>query len=148
MGARRVVYFHFTETKSSITGEHGNETMSLAINHYFIQHLPPNAFETAVQIVQADSGEHCGHQVVDFRTDPLAQLIATTMPPTANDVIPIPQFLEQQGHLLGYILKLGIHRDDHLVTSGAESGGERGRFAKISAKANVPDRPIDSPEIL
>src|SRR2546423_9475305 len=79
MRARRVIYFHFSEPKSSITRQHGNVPMSLAIDHYFIEDLPPNAFKTAVEIVKADSGEHRGHQVVNFRTQPLAQLIATTM---------------------------------------------------------------------
>src|SRR2546425_9392826 len=147
VGARRVIYFHFTEPKSSITRQHRNVAMSLAVHHYFIEYLPPNAFKTAVEIVKADSGEHRGHQVVDLRTQPLAQLIAATVTPTANDVIPVLKFLEQQGQLLGYILKIGIHRDDYLVTSGAEPSRECRRLAKISAKANVPDRLIDGSEI-
>src|SRR2546428_14044530 len=135
MGARRVIYFHFTEPKSSITRQHRNVAMSLAINHYFVEDLPPNAFETAVEIVQADSGEQRGHQVVNFRAYPPAQLMATTMAPTANDVISVLQFLEKQGQLLGYVLEIGIHRDDHFVTSGAKSSSECRRLAKISAKA-------------
>src|SRR2546425_5763667 len=95
MGARRVIYFHFPETKTSITRQHRNVAMSLAINHYFIEHLPPYAFKTAVEIVKADSGEHRGHQVVDLRTQPLAQLIAATVTPTANDVIPVLKFLQK-----------------------------------------------------
>src|SRR5437870_1754935 len=89
MGARRVIYFHFPETKSSITRQHRNVPMSLAVDHYFIEYLAPNALKTAVEIVKADSGQHRGHQVVDFRTQPLAQLIATTVTPTANDVVPV-----------------------------------------------------------
>src|SRR5205807_4584073 len=84
VGARRVIYFHFTEPKSSITCQHGNVAMSLAINHYFIEHLTRNAHKTAVEIVKADSGEHRGHQVVNFRTQPLATLMTTTKPPTEN----------------------------------------------------------------
>src|SRR2546427_980870 len=95
VGTRRVIYLDFTETKTSITCQHRNVPMSLAVHHYFIEYLPPNAFETAVEIVKANSGEHRGHQVVNFRTQPLAQLIATTVTPTANDVIPVFQFLEQ-----------------------------------------------------
>src|SRR5438128_1249850 len=147
MRARRVIYLDFTETKTSITCQHRNVPMSLAVHHYFIEYVPPNAFKTAVEIVKADSGEHRGHQIVDFRTQPLAQLIATTVTPTANDVISVFQFLEKQGQLLGYILKIGIHRDNHLVTSGAESGRERRGLAKISAKANVSDRAIAGSEI-
>ena len=45
--------------------------------------------ETAVEVVKADSGEHRGHQVINLRTYPFAQLIATMVAPTANDIVSV-----------------------------------------------------------
>ena len=50
--------------------------------------------------------------------------------------------VDEQRQLLGLLLQIRVYGDDDFKTRGAKAGGERRRFAKVAAKADVANRRI------
>src|SRR2546425_2062778 len=96
MCSRSVINLDLTQAKPPITCQHRNEAVALAIDHNLIQHFTPYAFESAVEIVQADPGKHSGHHIVNLRRYSFGQSVATTMAPAANEVVTLVQLIEKQ----------------------------------------------------
>ncbi len=68
--------------------------------------------------------------------------------PAADHVETFFYFIQKMRDLSGIVLKVAIHRDYNFSTSCFESGSERCRLAKISAKPDCPHPTIVGGELL
>ncbi len=56
--------------------------------------------------------------------------------PAGNHVITFINFGDEFRQLIGIVLQVAIHGDDHLAAGVVKTGGKRGRLAEIAAKVD------------
>ena len=128
---------HFRDSRSAPARECGNESMEIAVETDALDHWSPVRFERRPEVVKRHAGELC-HQPVGHLRGQTArpEIVDPLLSPSAHDVVAIVQFREQLGNLLGRMLQVAVHRDDHVARGGVEAGGERGSLAIIPGETD------------
>ena len=92
--------------------------------------------------MQVDAGGKADHAIKDTRGKGFRDRIKAGKLPTRHQVVPFLEFCQVVRNLFGVILQVTIHGKDDLAPAAAESGYQRGRFAKVAAETdhayNIP----------
>ena len=104
------------ETRAVKTGQRGDEAVELAVEIDVLEDLGAVGFKRGAEIAQVDSAG-LGHQPVGDARRNLAHdgVVHAMFAPAAGDVVALIDFLEQRGNVLGAVLKIAIHGDDHVA---------------------------------
>ena len=97
--------------------------------------------EAAVHIVKLDAGDFACRGIEELGRDILGELVIVPfLLPSGDEVKPIlfDHAIEFR-NLIGGILQVGIHGDDHIALCGLETAEESGGFAVVAAEANAAD---------
>ena len=88
-----------------------------------MDHLRAVRFESAVEVVQVlNPRDPSSGRVKELRGDRLGERIVALLLPSAHEVVPLmDDHIVHPADLLGSVLQVGIHREDHSATSTSEA---------------------------
>ncbi len=124
--------------------ESGNETVQFAVKGDLLQNLAPIGFESRAEVMDIHAAEF-GHQPICTARGKAAQpeIVDAAFAPSADDVIALGNFFQEQRYVGGIVLQVAIHGDDVVAAGMIEAGGESGGLPKVAAQADDRDAAID-----
>ena len=128
--------------KSGNLGQIGNIAVHVAIDLDVLDHIAAIGLQAAVEVVQVvDTAHTPGCGVEQLGGQRLGQWVIAFLFPATHQVIALlSDHAIQFGNLVGAVLQVGIHGDDHIALGAHESRVQCRRFAIVAAKAH----PLDS----
>src|SRR5262249_44028599 len=122
------------------TRQRGDETVQFAVQVNVFDDLAAVRLESRSEVVQIDSAQ-LSHQPICGATgqSPGQQCVLSFQAPSADDVVPLIQLREERGDLLRVVLKISVHRNDHVAASEIKAGLQARRLAEVFAEANNDD---------
>ena len=118
-------------------GDDGDVTVHLAVHLDVLHHLVAIGLEAAVEVVQLDARHPARGPVEELGRDVFHQLgVVTHLLPARYEVIAVLfDHLVEFGNLIGAVLEVGIHSDDHVAFDDLEAFVQRGRLAVVPPEA-------------
>src|SRR5690348_9912249 len=84
-----------------------NKAMQLTVQRHLVDDLPPVGFEGGAKIVNVDIAELSHQPVRATRWNASHhEVIDSLFTPSADDVVPLPQFLKEARNVVGIVLKV------------------------------------------
>ena len=136
-----MLYYLLTDLrKAGLLGQHGNVPVHLPIDLHRAHHLPSVGLEAAVEIVQVNAADLPGRPVVQLGGHRLCDGVVPLLFPATDQIEALLQHAALQfGHLIGTVLQIRIHGDDHSAAHYAESRVQGRTFALVPGKAQSDD---------
>ena len=128
--------------KSFGVRQHRREAMELAVKADVFGHILAVRLESAIEVMQLDTGCFSDGPVEHFAWRGFAEGILAALFPAGNEIIALVEFGEKAGKLVGIVLQVAIHRDDDISASDRESVGEALGFAEVAAMAKCSDAAV------
>ena len=124
---------------AGVLREIGDIAVHLAIDLDALHDLFLVGLQTAVHVVQLDAGDLAGGPVVELGREVLGELVVlAVLLPAAHDVVAVLlDHLVKLRDLVGGVLEVGVHGDDHVALGLLESAVERGGFAVVAAELDA-----------
>ena len=125
--------------KTCLFGQYRDVAVHLTIDLYRLHHIDVVGFQAAVKVVQLNLRHTTSGPIEKLGWDILCQFgIVTHFLPARNQVVMIfGNHAVELGNLVGTVLKIGIHRDDHIALHHFKSSIQRRRFAVVSSKLDT-----------
>src|SRR5581483_4491490 len=122
----------------AVPGSQGwNEPVQFTVKRNLLQNLATIGLERRSKVVDIDSAQFGHHPVGAAGRDAAQpQIIDPALPPAADDVIPLGDFLQKYGNIRRIVLQVTIHGDDVLTAGMIESCGQGGCLAEVTGQAN------------
>ena len=113
--------------------------MHLTIDFDALDDIATVAFKATVEIVEVvDSADLTGRSVKELGGYGLREGVVTLLLITADEVVAVlDNHPIEFGDFIGRILKVGIHRDDHVALGTAETAEEGGALAVVAAELDA-----------
>ncbi len=138
---RLVLHHFFPDTaESGMFGQNGDIAVHLTIYLDAFDYGLAVSLETAVEVVELYPRSQTGSAVEEPGGDGFGDGVEPfLLPPRDHVVFFFPDHSDQFGNLVGTVLQVGIHSDDHLALCGFKTTEEGGRFPVIPAELDSPD---------
>ena len=126
--------------ESGLLGKNRNETVHLPVDLDRLHDLAPIGLQPAVEVVEPDARDAAGRPVEELARPPLADRVAAFLFPPRDQVVALLEdHAPQGGDLVGRILQVGVHREDHLAFGCGKPAVEGRRLAVVAREADGPD---------
>ena len=115
--------------------------MHVAVDLDVLDHFESVGLETTVEVMEImDAADAPGGGVEEFCGNGLRQRIVALALPAGDEVIAVAHdHAVEFRDLVGGVLKVGVHSDDHVAFGGGESGVERGRLSVVSTERDAAE---------
>lgn len=120
-------------------GEVGHVAVHVAVHLDMLDHFGAVGFQAAVEVVQVlDSAHAPGRGVEQFGGQGFRQRVVAFFLPSAHEVVSVlGDHAVEFGYLVGAVLQIGVHGDDHVAFGAREAGVQRGRLSVVPAEAHA-----------
>src|SRR5258706_3250463 len=120
-----------------------NEAVQLAVERNLLENLAAVCLESGAEVVDIDAAE-LGHNPVgnSRREAPQPEVIDALLAPSADDVIALGDFFDEQRDVRRIVLQVAIHGNDEFTAHVIEAGGEAGGLAEIAPQLDYRDAAI------
>src|SRR5208283_2747385 len=123
---------NFDDRRAVPRGQRRNEAVQLSIELNLPQDFPPVSLKSRAKVMDIDAAQ-IGHQTVGATRRETAQpeIVDAILAPSADDVVALCNFFEEQRNIGGIVLQVAVHGNDVFPAGMVESSGEAGGLAKI-----------------
>ena len=128
----------FTDARKSLhLSQNRHVAVHFALNLHGLCHLEAVGLESAVEVVQVDSAHFARSPVEQLGGQGLRQRVVALLLPSANQVVALfANHAHEVRNLVGAVLQVGVHGDDHVALGRLKSDVKRSGLALIAPKAN------------
>src|ERR1039457_3549435 len=109
--------------------------MQLPVERNFLHYLATISLEGGIEIVQINPAQ-LGHQPVrDLGGNtPHHEVVNALLAPSAHDVVPLAQLLQEQGNVMRIVLQIAVHGNHILAFGVVEARGQRRSLPEVAAQ--------------
>ena len=121
--------------------------MHLSVYLYRLDDITAISLQPAIEIMELDTRNKPCRKVEELARQTLARRVETLLLPPRHQIIPVLEdHAPHLGNLVGRILKVGIHREDHLSRGCLKPAVQCGRLAVIACEAYGANGRIEGAE--
>jgi hypothetical protein len=122
--------------------------MHLAVERDVVYELAAVGLEGGPEVVDIDAGD-AGHDPVGAARGDAAEdeIVGTVGAPAADDVVAFFEACNEVGDLVGIVLEVAVHGDEHVALGVVEASGERGGLAEVAAELDDEDARVDGGDL-
>ena len=125
--------------EACVLGQIRDVAVHFPVDFDVLDHLAAVGLETAVHVVELDARDLAGGSVEKLGRKILGELVVlTVLLPAGHHVVAfLRDFLVQAGDLVGGVLQVGVHGDDHVALRLVETAVQRSGFAVVAPEADA-----------
>ena len=125
--------------KARVLGQVRDVSVHLSVDLYVFHHLPAIGFQAAIEVVQVvDAADFAGGSVEKLGRDGFGERVVTLLLIPGNQVILLfHDHVIESGYLVGRVLQVRVHGDDHVAAGFLEAAIERRALSVVAAKLDA-----------
>ena len=117
-------------------GERRDKAMLLTEETEVRDQIAPVASERGAEVVNLDAADAADEQVGDTGRPAADDPFLALVPPAAHEVVPLVELRQKRGDVLGKMLQIGVHRNDHVARGRRQAGLQRRGLPEIAPQLN------------
>src|SRR5258708_39631924 len=112
-----------------------NKAVHFSVKGHLLEDFAAVGLEGGSEVVNVDAAQ-LGHEPVGAAGRKAAQpeIVYAVLAPSADDVIPLGDFFQENRNVGGIVLQIAVHGDDVFAAGVIQSGGWTCRLAKGAAQ--------------
>ena len=128
---------HLCDPGTVHRGQYRDEAMQIAVQPEMVQQVRAVCLERAAKVAQLDARQLADQPVRDARRQPpRQQAVVAVLAPAVDQVVAFLDLGQQRGNVLGSMLQIAVHRDNHLSRGGLEAGCQGSGLAGVAPQAD------------
>lgn len=140
---RAVIDFHFGDGYAQLAGDSRDEAVQLSIEFDVLDDFFAEGLQSAAVVVKLNPRDEGDKPIGnDGRQTAVEESVFPLSPPTADDIVPLFDFLDEKRKVVRIILQIGIQSDDNFPSSIVEAGRKRRGLAEIFSEFDDYDSGI------